>query len=129
MEVISLASAAVALIAPYLKDAGKEVAKAAGQGAVAAAKRLYDTIKARFASDSSATMTLAKLAAAPDDKAVVDSVRKHLERLLTDGAFAAEVQHLVAAARSTGDQNIQVNIEGPVGKQTNIGTVNGNVTF
>jgi hypothetical protein len=134
-----LASSAVHVLAPYLRDAGHEALKsAAGEAgkkafasAVAEAKTLYEVVARKLGGGGAPGEALAHLEAAPNDT----STQRGLENELTsamngDATFAHTLaEQLVRIANSNADASFVNNISGDVGKLVQIGTVIGNVNL
>ena len=104
MEPISvLAASAVAVITPYLVEAGKAVAKKAGEATWARAEELYSLIKAKFSGHPVAEEALADLEKDPQDEDNQAVLRKQLRKLLeTDQAFLEGVRGKVEAIHQGG---------------------------
>src|SRR5215210_5004612 len=101
MDPISIATAAAAILAPYLSTlavkAGEKVtenlAGKAGTGASGAVDALYQAIKRKFAADhdTDAEQSLTSLAAKPDSEARQATVAEVLaDKAQADPAFAKE---------------------------------------
>lgn len=134
-----LASAAVSLLAPYLKQVGEGLAKQVGEeigkgaGGVAwnRAKNLYETVRAKFSTKPSAAEALDDLAKSPDDEDVQASVRTQLKKIMSaDEAFSKELANILKAAADAGaDTVFHTNIYGDVQKLVQMGTVYGDVNI
>jgi hypothetical protein len=107
MDSITLAGTAVALVAPYLAEGGKELAKKVGGEAGQRIVKLYDRVKAKLtASGAEALADLEKQPQDADNQAVLRvQLKKALE---ADPAFRAELATLVEEIKARGgDQIIQ----------------------
>ena len=142
MDPISIATAAAAILAPYLSTlavkAGEKVtenlAGKAGTGASGAVDALYQAIKRKFAADhdTDAEQSLTSLAAKPDSEARQATVAEVLaDKAQADPAFAKELADLVQqAGKDPGVTQFLTNVygEGRVGKIINVGQQIGNFT-
>lgn len=137
--IATLASAAVSLLAPYVKQAGERLAKKVGEeigkGAEEVAwdkaKKLYESVKAKFSTKFSATEALDDLARSPDDGDVKASVRIQLKKIMSvDEDFSKELANILKEAASAGADNVfHTNIYGDVQKLVQMGNVYGDVTI
>lgn len=106
-EPITLAAAAVALLAPYLVKTGEAFASKAGEALAEKAAALYQTIKSRFTEDTYANETLLRLQEAPDSKARQTGLENVLaEKIEEDPAFGEIVRHLIQQAKAADTQNV-----------------------
>jgi hypothetical protein len=124
MEPIVLAGSAVVLLAPYLAEGGKELAKKVGGEAGDRIVRLYDKIKAKLTGGGAEA--LEDLKKQPEDADSQAALRVQIKDALeADPAFQAEVAKLVAEietrdgdtirkliANVTGDRNVTNQIVG-----------------
>lgn len=123
MDPASIASAAVALIGPYLAKAAGKAAEGIGQAAVEQGGKLFDKLRAHFAATPAAAQDLADLQAAPDDSANQGAVQKQLRRALeADPGLLQEVAALVAAAGAGAGARFSVQA-GSIGNVTQAGSV------
>jgi hypothetical protein len=110
MDPISIGTAAVAILAPYLTSLAAKVgesvtenlAKKAGSGAGGAVETLYQTIRQKFTADrdTNAERSLKSLETEPDSKVSQTAVAAVLdEKAQADPAFAKELADLVQQAR------------------------------
>ena len=91
MDPATLATAALTILVPFAKDAGKELVKTVGQIGVDKAKELAGWLKHRFAGDPVAAKDLSRFEAEPDKfEAGLESTIK--EKAEQDPAFAAELK-------------------------------------
>jgi hypothetical protein len=131
MDPVTLAGAAVALVAPYLVEGGKELAKKIGGEAGGRIVTLYDKVKAKLAGGGADA--LADLEKQPKDADSQAALRVQLKKALeADPAFRAELEKLVGEiqekggdrikqiANVTGDRNVTTQIAGG-GNQVNVG--------
>jgi hypothetical protein len=129
-----LASIAVKALSGFFEDTASKVSDAlsteAASGAVAAMKRLVGRIKAKFVADASAP-TFERFEANPRDAEACDVFRQKLEAyLLTDEAFASEVQSdLKQISETNAGVAFVNNIQGDVKKLVQIQTVHGDVNL
>jgi hypothetical protein len=122
MDPITLAGAAVSLLAPYLsQSAGKVIDKAGDQlaeGALPAVKRVYDAVKARLRPGSYAGNQLQGVEEKPDSQGRQQALQSALAEVLEeDQGFAAQLEQLVTQARQAAGWHAQV------------GTVEGTAAF
>jgi len=120
------ASAAVALLAPYLAEAGTAAASRAGEAAVDGAKALLAMLRRRFSGDKDeyAQQTLTRLEEKPDDQARQAALQGVLaEKAEEDRSFRTELERLVH--QTTFDRPVAEFLTevygGEVGKIVNIG--------
>jgi len=120
------ASAAVALLAPYLAKAAGAFATKAGEAALEGTKSLLAAIRRKFSHDGDdyAAQTLQRLEERPDDKGRQSGLESVLaEKAHEDPSFAEELKKLVEA--STAGQPVTNFLTqvygGEVGKIVNIG--------
>lgn len=88
--ITSLAASAVAILAPYLAEAGKELAKETGKAALGKIGVLYETLRARFKKKSSAKQALSDLEAEPNNEDVQGALRRQLTKEMNADATLAE---------------------------------------
>jgi hypothetical protein len=130
---MELATAAAALLAPYLAEAGKSVAGKVGDAAVAGITTLYGWIRKRFEDDddSRGRDALTRLEAQPDDAGNQRALSEVLAaKAEADPSFASELKQLVDGAtrgRSANDFLVEV-YGGEVNKIVQIGKA-GDVSF
>jgi hypothetical protein len=121
MGVGELATAAVALAAPYLIEGGKELAKKVGGEAGGRVVKLWDAVKGKLAGKDALTDVEAK----PGDQRRWSALEVQLEKALADDpAFREKLARLVEAipekdraaiqqiANVTGDRNVTTQIAG-----------------
>jgi hypothetical protein len=124
MDPVTLAGAAVALVAPYLVVGGKELAKKVGGEAGGRIVKLYDKVKAKL-TGSGAVKDVADFEQTPADQDSQAALRKELKKALeADPAFRQELEKLVGEikekggdrisqiANVTGDRNVTTQIAG-----------------
>jgi hypothetical protein len=91
MDPLTLATAALTILTPFAKDAGKELVKTVGEIGVEKAKNLFAWLKQRFASDPSASKDLSRFETDPDKfEAGLETTIK--EKVEQDHEFAAELK-------------------------------------
>ena len=126
MDISLIATAAAAMLAPYLSEAGKAAAKKAGEKAWEKVAGLYQAIRRKFAADKDdyAQKTMERLEAQPTAEARQVALADVLaEKAQTDPAFAQELARLVQGAaedRAVVQILTQVYGEGRVGKIINV---------
>jgi len=121
MDPITIATAAVAALTPYLAKAGEKIATDAGEAVFKKAGELYDFLKQRLAGKTSAATALEDLRQTPQDPDNAAALRKELKKLLaedTDLLRALATQLEPAAQGNTVFSN---QIAGDVGSITQIG--------
>jgi len=100
MDPATIAAAAIAVLAPYVKDAGQELLKTVGEVGVEKTKGLLTWLRQRFAGDPAAASDLARFEKDPVKfEAVLQSTLE--ERAEADTAFAADLTQRVNDVRST----------------------------
>lgn len=107
MDPVSLAAAAVGLLAPFLQRIGEktaeEVSQTLSEEAVPALKRLFNGLKNRLRPGSYAGNQLEGVEERPDSAPRQEALRDALvEEFEADPAFAAEVESLVKEAEAAG---------------------------
>jgi len=82
------------ILMPYVVKGAEEFAKLVGEAAYHKAKRLFETLKARFAGDPVASDSLTRFEQKPQTyQPLIEDILK--ERILQDKDFAAELARLV----------------------------------
>jgi hypothetical protein len=105
----TVAAGAVAILSPYLAEAGKGFAKKAGESLAEKATSLYDTIKAKFKGDPDAEQALSLVEAKPESKGRQMTLEELLvERMDGDADFAKTVGELVEEAKKADARNVIV---------------------
>jgi hypothetical protein len=94
MDPVTIATAALTVLAPYAKNAGRELVKTVGEVALDQAKGMLTWLKGRFAGDPVAASDLSRFEADPDNfepglKATIQ------QKVKADPAFAAELKKRV----------------------------------
>lgn len=107
MDPVTLAGSAVALVAPYLAEGGKELAKKVGGAAGGRIVKPYDKVKAKLTGGGAEA--LADFEKRPEDANNRAALRVQLRKALeSDPAFRAELAALVEEIKAKGgDQIIQ----------------------
>jgi hypothetical protein len=113
MDPITLAGAAVSLLAPYLEQlAGKVIDKAGDQlaeGALPAVKRVYEAVKTRLRPGSYAGNQLQGVEEKPGSEGRRQALQSALAEILEeDKEFAAELERLVTQARHAAGWHAEV---------------------
>jgi hypothetical protein len=105
MDPATLAGSAVALVAPYLVEGGKELAKKVGGEAGDRIVELYDKLKAKLTGGGADS--LADLEKQPRDADSQAALRVQIKKALeADPAFRAELEKLVGEIQETGGDRI-----------------------
>ena len=135
--IATIASAAVSLLASYLKNLGTEFAKKSGEeigtkareAAWNKAKKLHNTIKARFSPKPETAKVIGAFEKSPDDKDTQAVVRFHLKEIMaSDESFTRELADILKEASDAGaDTVFQTTILGDVQKLVQMGNVYGDV--
>ena len=124
MDPISIATAAVAALSPYLIKTGERVAGAAGDAAFECAQALFAKLKLRFADQRTAQVALQDLADDPKDADNAAGLRKELKKLLAaDPDFQQELADLIAAAPRSNGPVFTNHIGGDVGNWVQSGSI------
>ena len=131
MEGNGLTAQTVALLVPYLAEAGKAVAARVGEGVWDqfrdAASKVFSRVKEKFATSPQAADDLSRLEQDPQSQGRQAVVGELLSRFIAeDQQFAQELGELVKAVRQAGGDTIiqTVNVSGgTVGDITQIGKV------
>jgi hypothetical protein len=115
MDPITLAGAAVSLLAPYLGQlTGKVIDKASDQlaeGALPAVKRVHEVLKARLRPGSYAGNQLQGVEEKPGSEGRQRGLQSALAEVLEeDKEFAAELERLVTQAREAAGWHAEVGI-------------------
>lgn len=134
-EISVIASTAIGILYPYLSEMAKaatsETGKSLAAGVLAEGKALLDLIRQRLVKAPNAEKTLDALANRPDDsrlQAVLSS--QLIEALAADEDFAKAVaQCLDDIGQRVPSTSFHTTVAGGVEKQTNIGKVEGDVSF
>jgi hypothetical protein len=111
MEPLSLAAAAVALLAPYLQQAGGVLADRAGEAIANAAlpkvKELYERVRAKLRPGSYQGALLDGVQEAPGDTGRQEILKAELAKVISqDRQFAAELERLVNEVQAVGGVKI-----------------------
>jgi hypothetical protein len=91
MDPVTLATAALTILTPFAKDAGKELVKTVGEIGVEKAKGLFHWLKQKFAGDPSASKDLSRFETDPDkfENGLEAAIKERVEQ---DPGFAAELK-------------------------------------
>jgi hypothetical protein len=91
MDPLTLATAALNILSPYAKDAGKELVKTIGEIGFEKAKGLFTWLKQKFSGDPSASKDFSRFEADPDtfEPGLKATIKEKVEQ---DPDFAAELQ-------------------------------------
>ncbi len=124
MDPITLATAAVAALAPYLGKAAEKFVGAAGDAAWEKAGELYNGLKARLTGHPAAAEALSDLAHEPADADAQAALRQALKKLAaSDADFARELAALTPGAAPAGGTNFHNEIQGNVTNLTQAGSI------
>lgn len=121
MDPITIATAAVAGLSPYLAKAGEKFATAAGEAAFKKAGELYAFLKQRLVGKAGAATALEDLAQAPQDADNAAALRKELKKLLTEDADLLRALATQLGPAAQGNTVFNNQIAGDVGSITQIG--------
>ncbi len=103
---VELATAAVAVLAPYLAEAGKEAAKAVGKESAEGAAKLLGWLREKLTGRAKEALT--ELEEAPASALNQDDLRTQLAKLLEkQPALAPELSALLGEAAGPGDTMTQ----------------------
>jgi hypothetical protein len=94
MDPATIAAAALTILAPYVKDAGRELVKTVGEVALEKAKGLLGWLKERFAGDPVAAKDLSRFEGDPDkfESGLQSTIE---EKAQADPAFSAELKRRI----------------------------------
>src|SRR5437660_1347850 len=107
VEPITLAAAAVTLLAPYLVKTGEAFASKVGEALAEKTATLYQTVKGQFAGDRYAQETLARLEEAPESKGRQTGLEYLLtEQIENDPTFAERLRQLIEEAKVADTRNV-----------------------
>jgi hypothetical protein len=110
MGIGELAGSAVALVAPYLAEGGKELAKKVGGDVGDRIVKLYDKVKAKL-TGVAAKEALADLEAKPEDERRKAALELQLEKALgANPGFRDEVAKLVGEIKAIGGRDVTTQI-------------------
>lgn len=115
MDIITLASTAFSFAIPYILKSGEKISENIGQ-------EVWDFIKKPFSKDDT-DMTISENQ---------EQFKKELlNKLNEDPDFEKELRTVIETAQKKSDKNIQQNINnnGNIEKQVNIGNVSGNINL
>jgi len=118
MDPVTLASAAVALLSPYLAKVGEGAAKKIGEDTVETGGRLLGWMRAKLG--GRAKEALDDLAAKPGSEDNQADLRKQLARALeADPALATELRGMLPAAAG-GTDSMSLNVSGAGAKASQV---------
>lgn len=129
MNIESLATAALALLGPYLAKASEAFAKKAGEQLIGKIAALYQAIKDKFKGDDHAEQTLARLEQDPESKrrqAALEDVL--IEKMEQDAEFAEKVRQLVVESEQVGGGDVitqRLSVSGKAGDIVQVGKMTG----
>jgi cytochrome c551/c552 len=135
MDIAKIAGTAIALLGPYLAEAGKALAKEASEQLADKVGALYQKIKNKFKGDAYAEQTLARVEEKPDSAGRQDALRTILtEKMEEDEVFAKAIRRLVEESEQIRDgdvinQQLNISDEAKVeGDVFQIGKMEGGIT-
>lgn len=103
MDIASLAAAAVAALAPYVKDAVEDFAGKAGEVALDKAKALFQRLKDKFSGDGYMTGTLDRFENADEPEKYAPQLEEIVVEAANDDAqFASDLEKLVKEIEAVG---------------------------
>ncbi len=103
----AIAGGAIAVLAPYLVEAGKGFANKAGAKLSEKASKIYQVIKDRFTGDEDAEQALSLTERRPDSKPRQAALQEVLiEKLRSDPDFATTLKRLVEEAKAADTRNV-----------------------
>jgi len=105
MDIITVATGAVTLLAPYLVKVGEKAAEKVGEKLPEAAAKVWNAIMARFTGKLAAEEAIKDFVAMPDDEDNRAAFRKELRKVLeAEPTFVDELARLLDdARRQSGD--------------------------
>jgi len=123
--VTTIASATISLLVPYLKKAGEKVGEKVGEAAWDKTRKLYDTVKAKFATKPDGAKVINALEKSPDDRDIQAAVRFHLkDMMIADESLARELAIILKEASEAGaDTVFNTTISGNVQELIQTGNV------
>ena len=94
MDPLSIGSAVVSLLTPFVKDAGQELAETLGQAGAGKVKELLVWMKSKFAGDPAATQDLQRFGKSPEKfgPSLEESIQQKAD---TDPQFRAEITQMM----------------------------------
>jgi len=108
MDPVTLAAGAVAVLSPYLAEAGKTLAGKAGEAAWQQGEKLWTLVRGKLARPEQQA-ALAELEAHPADPDVQGAARVQLRKALAeDAGLASALAELLAAMPKTVEQTMSV---------------------
>jgi hypothetical protein len=109
MDPVTVATAAVSVLSPYLVKVGEKAAEEVGKRLPDLPGKLWNAIIGKFRGKPAAEEAVQDLLANPDDDDNRAAFRKELRKVLeTDASFAAEFERLLGSAQGTGGDTITV---------------------
>jgi hypothetical protein len=128
MDPLSLATAAVTILSPYLLKAGEKAAEEVGKRLPDSARKLWNAISAKLSNKPVAAEAVKDLVAKPADQhsqaALVDHLRNVLE---AEPAFAAELGLLLESLQRESSDTIAVTGPGAVATKGGVSAGAGGV--
>lgn len=121
MDPVTIGTAVVTILTPYVADAGKELVKTVGEAGVAKTKELMQWLKGKFAGDPVATTDLARFEKDPAGyaKPLQDTIASKIKE---DPAFSAEISTrinelgpYVTIVQKFRDAQDMIGVEGRIG--------------
>jgi hypothetical protein len=120
MDPVTIGTAVVTILSPYVADAGKELVKTVGEVGVEKAKGLMTWLKQQFAADPVATSDLSRFE--QDPKVFAPSLQTTIEKkVAADPAFSAaitdrvkELGPIITVLQEFSDAREMTGVEGAV---------------
>jgi hypothetical protein len=132
MDFLSLSAGAIAFVAPYLAEGGKEMAKRAGGAVWEKVLSLHRFIGSSLAQDMDSAAILENFERTPGSSSGQAALAEAVsEKLRSNPALANELNRLLREPSTEPAPSIvqSVSISGEAGNVSQIGTVGGSVTI
>ncbi len=128
MDSITVATTAVAFLAPYLVKAGEKAVEEVGKKLPGFAANMWNAITARFKGSPAAEETVQDFAAKPEDQLIQSAFANQLRKILeAQPAFTAELVRLIDGAQSESGDTIIVTGSGAAANSGGIAAGEGGV--
>jgi hypothetical protein len=123
MDPVTIATAAVSLLVPYLNTAANKAAEVLGEKSVALAHQLFGFLRTKFRDDTSMLGAIEDLSEAPQDSDRQIVVRRLLAKAMQqDAQLTEEISKLVGGAES---RSLNANTATIVGDSSKLAQVSG----
>ena len=107
MDLPTIATEAVSLLAVYLPKIGEGAAKKIGENFVGSAGELWRSVKGKFSGDPDAEQALVLMEGKPESKGRQATLAEVLlDKMDDDEQFALRLRELVSAARAEGTRQL-----------------------